>query len=100
MRQMIVNIHKTDDGRRILAVCDIGLIGRRIEQGKLQLDLTSDFYRGTERDADWIRKAVDKVFVAVFIGGESVEMALKMNLILEKDVLVVDNVPYTQCIFL
>lgn len=97
---MIVNIHKAYDGRRILTICDSGLIGRRIEQGKLQLDLTSNFYRGTERDADWIRKAVDKAFVAMFIGRESVEMALKMNLILEKDAIIADNVPYTQCIFL
>ncbi len=40
---MIVNIHKTSDGRRIIAVCDSELIGKKFEEHNLQLDLTSNF---------------------------------------------------------
>ena len=46
---MIVKIHKRDD-RTILAVCDSDLIGRTFTEGERQLDLSSDFYKGEERD--------------------------------------------------
>ena len=43
---MIVKIHKTRDRRKIIAVCDENLIGKRFEEREMQLDLSSDFYNG------------------------------------------------------
>lgn len=43
---MIVKMHKTQDNRIVLAVCDNDLLDKKFEEGKMQLDLTSYFYKG------------------------------------------------------
>ena len=40
---MIVKVHRTPDGRRLIAVCDNNLLGKKFEENDLQLDLTSNF---------------------------------------------------------
>jgi len=45
--KMIVKIHKSRE-RKILAVCDNELFGKKFEEGKLRLDLSSEFYDGEE----------------------------------------------------
>ena len=48
---MIVKIHKMPDGRSVIAVCDSNLLGKKFEEKNLQLDLTADFYKGSEKTA-------------------------------------------------
>jgi hypothetical protein len=46
---MIAKIHKTFDGRNVLAVCDSDLLGKKFEEKDLQIDLNSDFYKGKKK---------------------------------------------------
>ena len=36
--------------RNILAVCDSELIGKKFEEGKLQIDVKENFFKGEETD--------------------------------------------------
>ncbi|MFH1064557.1 MAG: DUF424 family protein [Candidatus Woesearchaeota archaeon] len=40
---MIAKVHKTPNGM-ILALCDTEILGKTFEEGKLQLNLDSQFY--------------------------------------------------------
>ena len=44
----IVKLHKSPEGKTILAVCDAEIAGKYFEEGDLQLDLSSNFYKGEE----------------------------------------------------
>jgi len=46
---MIVKSHSTGDGRKVIAICDDSLLGKKFEEGDKQLDLTSEFYQGQKK---------------------------------------------------
>ncbi len=88
---MIVKKHFDKNGL-IIAVCDSELLGKRFEQGKLQLDLTSDFYKGQEMDDLRVKELMKSARVGNIVGKNSVELAKKLGLI-EKTKTIVD-IPY------
>jgi len=93
---MIVKVHKKDD-RTIVAVCDDELIGRKFEQGELQLDLTSDFYKGDKyTDKQLVGDMMRNADVINVVGTLSVGLGLEEELIDKGQVIHVDGVPHAQ----
>lgn len=95
---MIVKQHKTRDGRLILAICDSDLIGKKFEQGKLQLDLTTDFYKGEEKSESEILLMIQQAYILNLIGETSVKLALKQGFIDETHILNIQGIPHVQCV--
>ena len=95
---MLVKKHKTRDGKLILAVCDSELIGKKFEQGKIQLDLTTDFYKGEEKTEGEILLMFEQAYILNLVGEKSVKLALKQRLIDETHILNVQGVPHAQCV--
>jgi len=95
---MIVKKHKTRDGKLILAICDSDLIGKRFEQGKLQLDLTTDFYKGEEKSESEILLMIQQAYILNLVGEKSVKLALKQGLIDETHILNIQGIPHAQCV--
>ena len=93
---MIVKIHKKD-GRTLVAVCDDDLIGRRIEEGEFQLDLSSDFYNGTSySDKVLVRDIMRNADILNVVGKKSVALALEEGLIDKAHIITVKDVPHAQ----
>jgi len=92
---VLVKLHKKD-GSILAAVCDADLLGRKFEDGNLQLDLTGDFYKGEARDdteaGDLIRNA-DHVNL---VGEQSVKLGLQEGVIETSNVRKVNGIPYAQ----
>lgn len=91
---MIVKVHKKDN-RTIVAVCDDELLGKKFEQGDLQLDLTSDFYKGDQYTdkalvGDMIRNA-DSINL---VGTISVSLGIEEGLIDKDKVIRVQGIPH------
>lgn len=96
--RMLVKIHKTQDGRNLVAMCDSGLIGKKFEEGKLQLDLSSSFYKGEEKSDDEIKELLKDAYMVNVVGELSVGFCLKLNLIEESHVIKIDGIPHAQAI--
>ena len=94
---MIAKLHKTLEGRTILAVCDSDIIGKRYEEGELQLDLTSGFYRGEEMDEARIKGYFKVVHVVNLVGENAVELGIKEGLVDKDHIMKVDGIPHAQC---
>jgi len=93
---MIVKIHKKDD-RTVVAVCDDDLLGRKIEENELQLDLSSDFYKGTQySDKVLVRDIMRNADILNVVGKISVALALEEGLIDKKHIITVKDVPHAQ----
>lgn len=82
----------------VLAVCDASLIGKRFEEGDLQLDLTSDFYMGRVEGNEKIVKLMESANIINIVGQESVDLALKSNILSKSSVVKIKNVPHAQCV--
>jgi len=93
---MYVNV--IDSYRYVVAICDKELIGKRFEQGKFQLDIKENFYKGEKKTSEQVRviiesmKAEDATFNIT--GKKAVETAIEMGLINSNNVKTIANIPY------
>jgi uncharacterized protein len=97
--KMIVNIHMSE-GRIILAICDNNLVGKKFSENDLQLDLSSNFYKGKEMDIDKLRGLVKKAYMINAVGSDSVTFLIKEGIIEKKNIIKVKNIPHAQYVLL
>ncbi|MBD3354601.1 DUF424 family protein [Candidatus Woesearchaeota archaeon] len=97
---MIVKIHKSNEGRVILAVCDSELIGKRFTEGEKQLDMSSDFYKGEEMEEKRILNLLKSVHIVNLCGKESVALGVKAGVVDEENIIKVDGIPHAEGVIL
>ena len=95
---MIVKVHKNAEGKEIAAVCDEELIGKKFEEGKRQLDLTSDFYKGEIKSAEETGDIIRNAYTVNLVGEKSVGLALKEGIIQEGHVIKIAGIPHAQAV--
>ena len=93
---MIVKTHKTQDGRKILAICDSDLIGQKFEEKKLQLDLTSDFYKGEEKNEEEIISLLKGCYLINVVGEKSIGLVIKLGIINKNNIIKIKNITHAQ----
>ena len=85
--------------RNVVSLCDSELLGKKFEEGRLQLDIRENFYKGdevTEEQAIKLlqqQKAEDSTFNIV--GKESVKIAIKADIITQDSIGKIANIPYS-----
>jgi hypothetical protein len=93
---VLIKIH--ENYRKIVAICDPELLGKKFEQGKLQLNVNEFFYNGKEYDETKALKILgnakqdDACFN--FVGKNAIGLGIKLGIIDKNCVLVVDGVPH------
>ena len=95
---MIVKIHKTPEGRKLIAVCDGELLGKKFEQDNLQLDLSSSFYKGEEMGPDDVKDALKDAYLLNVVGEESIAFFIELGLIEKEHILKIGGVPHAQAV--
>ncbi len=84
--------------RHVVAVCDADLVGKRFEEGDLQLEVKESFFKGekaTEEEA--IKIMQDMVLEdATFniVGQKSINAAIKAGIISEEGIRKIQGVPF------
>lgn len=96
---MIVKIHKRED-RAILAVCDSDLIGRVFTEGDRQLDLTSDFYKGEERDDKDVGDLMRNADIVNLVGPKAVAIGIQEEVITQDHVITIAGIPHAQAVIM
>ncbi|MBS3098676.1 DUF424 family protein [Candidatus Pacearchaeota archaeon] len=98
---MLIKIHESY--RKIAAVCDKEIVGKKFEEGKRQLDVKESFYKGEEIDEEsliWKLQDLardDATFNIV--GNKSVSAAMKSGVISKGDVGEIDGVKFALLLF-
>ncbi len=95
---MIVKVHKTQDGRKVVAICDSDLIGKKFEEGKLQLDLNSSFYKGEEMSEEKVVELVRGSCTVNIVGEKSTGLAIKLGIVGKDSIIKINNIPHVQAI--
>jgi uncharacterized protein len=92
---MLVKIHKSY--RNVVAVCDSDLLGKKFEQGKLQIDLTGQFFNGEEMAEEQVISIMEdeRTEDATFniVGEDAVSLALKVGIISEEGIIRIGTIP-------
>lgn len=91
---IIVKIHK----KKVLALCDKELLGKKYEEADLQLDLTSNFYKGKEMTKDQVREIIPNFRIINAVGQRSVNLLIEFNLVDTNRILYVQDIPHAECI--
>ncbi len=93
---MLVKIHNSY--RDVVAVCDSNLIGKRLEEGKFQLNIKEDFYKGDEKTIDEVKDIIinfqEKDATFNIVGKNSVALAIEAGLISKESVKEIGGVPF------
>jgi hypothetical protein len=93
---MLVKIHEAY--RKIIAICDSELLGKKLEQDNLQLDVKEGFYKGKELKEQQVLEIIEegKKEDACFniVGKESINIAIKSGIIDEKSIITIQKIPH------
>ena len=83
--------------RDIVAVCDNNLIGKKFEEGKLQIDVRENFFLGEDFDdkkaIEIIKKMSKEDSTFYIVGEKSVELASEAGIIGEDGIVTIQGIP-------
>lgn len=96
---MILKIHKLDN-KKLLAICDSELLGKKIETEKLILDLNSNFYKGEKKEEHEILREINNISSINAVGKKTINFLIKNKIIKEKNIKKINDVPYINIIFI
>lgn len=92
---LLVKIHTSY--RKIVAVCDAELLGKRFEQGKMQLEVRKEFYGGerkTEREVVKLLQEEEREDATFnLVGTKAVNAGIKAGVINKEGVLRIRGIP-------
>lgn len=98
---ILIRIHKSY--RNVVAVCDSSLVGKKFEEGKRQLDIRENFYKGEEYKEEEAVKLMQKQLVedSTFniAGPDSIKAAQKAGVIQEINVGYIQDIPFALKLF-
>ncbi len=96
---MIVKEHKTDAGI-ILSLCDEDVIGKKYHEGEMMLDLSSEFYKGEKFSIEEAKEKFKSAYIINAAGKDSVNLLKEKDLITEKNIIIIEGVPFCQCLII
>jgi hypothetical protein len=83
--------------RYVVAICDTELLGKKFEEGKLQIDVKENFFNGDEMNEEEAIRVILKMMredaTFYIVGEQSVNTAIKTGAIVREDVLKIQEIP-------
>ena len=94
-KKILLKIHNSY--RIVAAVCDKELIGKKLEEGQRQLDLTGSFFKGEEVTKKRLNEEIKRLLAedATFniVGEESINFFKEKKLIKEEGIKKIEGIP-------
>ena len=93
---MWVKVHSSS--RKVIAICDDNLIGKRFEQGLRQLQVTESFFKGQKMSEEEVLNLMKYEFKAGstfnIVGKDSISLALKIGIIEKEAIVKIKRIPF------
>jgi hypothetical protein len=86
------------EGEYIVAVCDFELLGKYFEEGDRCIHVSESFYKGKLVPVEESIAALQEATIANLVGECIVQEALKAELIHERGIIRIQNVPHAQVV--
>ena len=96
---MEVHLRVIHDNRGVLvAACDAGLLGETFRQGKLKLEVNTQFYGGALCTIEKAMEALVEADVANLVGETTIKAAVDKGLVDPEAVIYFGTVPHVQIV--
>ncbi|MFO7678064.1 MAG: DUF424 family protein [Thermoplasmatota archaeon] len=82
----------------LIGACDEELLGKKFVQGKRQIDVSNNFYKGDRISVETLKKYLKCATIANLVGAKTVDCAVKMGIIDPDCILVIKGIPHAQMI--
>ena len=93
VRDMIIKT-LISDKKLVVVLCDKNILGKKFTSGNKVLDLSSNFYQGEERDAEYIKKALQRSYIINAVGKKSTDFLMDNSYAVSDDVRKIGKIPY------
>jgi len=94
---MFVKVHELN-GRKVVAICDEDLIGKKFTDKNLQINVSETFYHGEKKTDEEVLKLMNDSPNLNLVGMRTIKLALEGNIIKKGDILKIKKVPHAQVI--
>ncbi|MCJ7478611.1 MAG: DUF424 family protein [Candidatus Nanohaloarchaeota archaeon QJJ-7] len=81
---------------KIVAACDLEILGDSYSEDGVKLDIKEDFYGGEEVDLEGVTDALERFFTANLAGNQLVEALVEAGVVQEEEIETVDGVKHVQ----
>ena len=81
-------------GTMMVDICDLDLIGTKLEQGSLVINLTREYYQQEVIELDRASELLQKCDIANLVGSRIVKKAIEMKMAKEVSVRNISGVPF------
>jgi len=88
----------SDSNYRLVAVCDTGLIGKILREGKLKLEVRPEFYKGSLSTIAEALREIDASDIANLVGEGIVQAAVQGGLVDPSAIVRIAGVPHVQIV--
>ncbi|MGP8321480.1 MAG: DUF424 domain-containing protein [Methanosarcinaceae archaeon] len=92
---MYLKIHKSGIGV-LVAVCDTDVLGKTLQYGNANLEISEGFYKGDIASEKQIFEALANATTANLFGKKAVACAIKCGAVDSECVITIDGVPHAQ----
>lgn len=82
----------------LLVVTDEDILGKTFEEGKIQLDLTKEFYKGEEKSKEEVKELFVKARDIHLTGKEAVAVGVELSYVESDHIIYVEGVPHAQVV--
>ncbi|MBU2497148.1 MAG: DUF424 family protein [Nanoarchaeota archaeon] len=94
--EIFVKIHESY--RKVIVICDSDLIGKKVKEGIIQLDVKENFYSGdkmSEQEIASLIKNMERDFPSYnIVGKKAISLCIKEKLISEQGVKTISGIPH------
>ena len=84
------------ENQNLVAVCDKDILGKKFEQGKLRLEVTSEFYKGNLMNIKDAIKILHKANIANLTGENIINAVIKQGLADPEAIIRISGTPHLQ----
>ena len=96
---MYVKIHHSGD-KVVIAICGEELVGKKISEGELVLDISERFYKGEKKSKEEVKKILENAENINLVGEKAVKFAKELGILNKESIVIIRGIPHAQIIVL
>lgn len=93
-----VKMHRSPDGRMVLAACDEEVIGGSYSEGKLRLKVHESFYREEVVSESVLLSMMEEADIMNLVGENTISLAIGEGYVRESNVLTIGGMVHAQVV--
>ena len=95
---MFIVSEKNGPHGMLLVVTDTEILGKKFQQGKIQLDLTTEFYKGIKISEHDVKEILKKARYLHLTGQKIITLAVELKIVNPRKILYVCDIPHAEVV--